>query len=288
VSHGRVEHEIDVGRWIAVAPDVVAAQNVGVSREQRKWLGVLHAGPRAVLTHATACEQGGLRWTLDETVHVLTPKGDLATRLPGVRFHQTRRHYTGWVRSGDDGPPCLDLEHAVLLTSERDRFIRRAIGRLAAAVQQQLTTADSLVEAAATIRKLRHGDFFRQALGDIAGGAQSFAEIDVGRLCTSAGLQRPDRQVVRRDKDGRRRYLDCTWRLPDGRTIVLEVDGSFHLYVDNWWRDMKRQRAVVSWNHLVLRCASVEIRLEPEGIIEDLRTMGVPRRTPGFVCDVPA
>ncbi len=33
------------------------------------------------------------------------------------------------------------------------------------------------------IRKLRHGKTFELVLDDIAGGAQSFAEIEVGRLC---------------------------------------------------------------------------------------------------------
>ena len=45
----------------------------------------------------------------------------------------------------------------------------------------------------------------------------------------------PTRQVVRLDKQGRRRYLDCVWVLPDGRVIVLEIDGSFHAEVTDWW-----------------------------------------------------
>ncbi len=286
VRHTRVEHEIEVGRWTAVAPDVVAAQNAALTRAQRIWLGVLHAGPAAAVTHATACELGGLAWTAEDTVHVLTPKGDLAARLPGITFHQSRRRYANWVVLGDDGLPRIDLEHAVLLTSERDRFVRRAIGRLAAAVQQQLTTADRLWLASTDIRKLRHGALFRQALGDIAGGAQSFAEIDVGALCRQAGLAPPDRQAVRRDRDGRRRYLDCTWMLPGGRTLVLEIDGSFHMLVDNWWRDLRRQRAITAWDHAILRCASIEVRLGPGAILDDLRAMGVPSL--GFVCDRPA
>jgi hypothetical protein len=284
VSHRRVEHEIEVGRWSAVAPDVVVAQNAALTQAQRRWLGVLHGGPRAVLTHATACEEAGLRWTPEETVHVLTPKGDLASSLRGIRYHQTRRAYDGWVVADAAGLRRLDIEHAVLLTSERDRYPRRAVGRIAAAVQQQLTTADRLLSASRDIRKLRHGQLFRLALGDIAGGAQSFAEIDVAGLCAGAGLQAPERQVMRRDADGRRRYLDCEWALPGGRRLVLEVDGSFHMLVSNWWRDLQRERSVVGWNRVVLRCASVEIRLEPESIVADLRSLGVPRRpADGFV-----
>jgi hypothetical protein len=58
-------------------------------------------------------------------------------------------------------------------------------------------------------------------------------------------------------KQGKRRYLDCVWVLPDGRVIVLEVDGSFHAEVIAWWTDMKRERAVVVQGDTVLRCSSI-------------------------------
>jgi very-short-patch-repair endonuclease len=82
--------------------------------------------------------------------------------------------------------------------------------------------------------------------------------------------------VVRLDKQGRRRYLDCVWELPDGRVIVLEIDGSFHAEVVAWWNDMKRERAVVVHGDTVLRCSTVELRLEATDILDDLRRVGVP------------
>jgi hypothetical protein len=45
---------------------------------------------------------------------------------------------------------------------------------------------------------------------------------------------------------------------------------------------------VSRWGQLVLRCASIELRLEPEAIVADLRAMGVPRLARAFVCDLPA
>ena len=238
---------------------------------------MLHAGAGSVLTHLTAVRSAGLKWSGDDTIDVMTPKGDLVEPLDGFFFHQTRRPYQRWVRPVP-GPPRLPLEHAALLTAERDRSLRRAIGLLAACVQQGLTTADRLILTKPQIRKLRHGHELELALGDIAGGAQSFAEIDVGNLCEEADLTAPTRQSIRLDADGRRRYLDCEWVLKDGRVVVLEVDGSFHLQVDNWWRDMKRERAVVLSKSTVLRCASVELRLEPWAVVADLRRAGVPSR----------
>lgn len=276
-SDGQIDHEITYGRWHAPAWGVVAMQNAPLTHDQRLWLGVLHAGKGAVLTHLTSCRRAGLDWKGDDdTIHVLTPKGDLVDPIDGFFFHQTRRPYQQWLSRSPCGPPRLDLEHAALLTAERDRYVRRAVGLLAACVQQRLTDADHLILAAREIRKLRHGAILMLALGDIDGGAQSFAEIEIGQLCQRAGLATPVRQAVRTDSDGRRRYLDCEWELPDGRVIVLEVDGSFHLRVGNWWRDMKRERAVVLSRSTVLRCASIELRLEPWEVMADLRRAGVP------------
>jgi len=252
-------------------------QNAPLTRDQLMWLGVLHAGPTSVLTHVTACEEGGLQWTVDPTIHLLTKKSDDVSPLAGFRFHQSRRRYEYWIHPSAS-PPRLRIEHAALLAAERDRSLRRAIGLLAAAVQQGLCRPDSLLKASTQIRKLRHGSVFQLALEDIEGGAQSFAEIDMGRLCEATGLRAPDRQRVRTDKQGRRRYLDCEWILPDGRIVVLEIDGSFHMRTQHWVKDMKRERGVVLSGRSVLRCSSIEIRLEPEDIIADLVAIGVPPR----------
>jgi very-short-patch-repair endonuclease len=89
--------------------------------------------------------------------------------------------------------------------------------------------------------------------------------------------------VVRLDKDGRRRYLDCVWVLPDGRLVVLEIDGSFHAEVRAWWSDMKRERSVVIQGDTVLRCSTIELRLEAADVMDDLRRIGVPP-SQTFVC----
>ena len=171
-------------------PEWSCCTPVGSTRTESLWLGVLHAGDGAVLSHLTAAKRAGLRWTGDDVVHVMTPRGDAVLPLPGYRFHQTRRPYERWVKPVT-GPPRLPLEHAALLAAERDHNVRRAIGLLAACVQQQLTTAERFGRAIPHIRKLRHGMTFRLVLDDIAGGAQSFAELDVGRLCAEYGLLPP-------------------------------------------------------------------------------------------------
>jgi hypothetical protein len=274
-SDRQIAHEVDFERWQRPTPGVFVTNTGALTELQREWIGVLHAGSGAVLSHLTAARSGGLHWVGRDIIDVLTPKGDLVEPLDGYFFHQTRRPYERWVKP-ISGPPRLPIEHAALLAAERDGNVRRAIGLLAACVQQGLTTADRLGSTIPVIRKLRNGKTFGLVLGDIAGGAQSFAEINVAKVCAEVGLALPDRQVVRLDKEGRRRYLDCVWVLPDGRVIVLEVDGSFHAEVRAWWKDMKRERAVVVQGDTVLRCSSMELRLEPNEVIADLRAIGVP------------
>ena len=276
-THQQIDHELTIERWQSPAPGVLVTHTGPLLNEERLWVGVLHGGRGAVLSHATAARRGGLRWVGEDVIDVLTPKGDLVEPLDGYFFHQTRRPYQRWVRPVA-GPPRLPIEHAVLLTAERDGNVRRAIGLLAASVQQRLTTSERLAATIPYIRKLRHGKTFKLVLADIGGGAQSFAELDVGRLCREAGLAEPTRQVVRTDKEGRRRYLDCVWILPDGRVIVLEVDGSFHAEVAAWWKDMRRERAVVVSGDTVLRCSTIELRLEAADVLADLKAIGVPLR----------
>ena len=52
----------------------------------------------------------------------------------------------------------------------------------------------------------------------------------------------PSRIVSDRDStgQGRRRWTDAEWDLPDGTTLVLEVDGAFHTEVRQWGDDLKR------------------------------------------------
>lgn len=270
-----IEHEVAVGRWTVVAPEVIALQNAPLTYDQRLWLGVLHGGSGSAISHGTACSLAGLTGWQSDVIEVIRSKSKGPVALPGFFFHETRRDYQAWVRRGSL-VPALRLEVAALLAAERKATTQTGIGLLAACVQQRLTNADRLFVASLGVSKLRHGKEFRLALGDIAGGSYSFAEIDVARRCRATGLAAPERQHIRLDRDGRRRYLDCMWRLSDGRVVVLEIDGSFHLQTDNWWKDMRRERDLVVAGRIVLRCSSIEIRHNWDQIARDLISVGVP------------
>lgn len=247
-------------RWQWASPDVIATTTGELSADQRRWLGVLHAGPDALLGGLTAAALGGLlNWQRDEVTVLVPYAARVPQPLPGFCFERTRRPLT-MLRSRASGVPHCRLEPAVLLFAARQRNGRTRDGVVAAAIQQRLTTPDAFAEWLERLAPLRGAAAIRAALGDIAGGAHSVAELDLKRMCRRFGLSRPLRQVRRRDARGRLRFTDCEWRLPDGRTLILEVDGGFHMEVEHWEDDLARQRALSGGDRVIVRCTARDLR----------------------------
>ncbi|GAB7002850.1 hypothetical protein JCM18899A_03210 [Nocardioides sp. AN3] len=276
VDRWAVAHRVATERWQVLTGTVVSTTTGPLSREQSSWLGVLQAGPGAILGGLTAAEAAGLQNWQRDTITVLVPyANDVPAPRPGYTFVRSRRALNE-MRQPDSSPPRCRLEPAILLFAATDRSKRTAQGVLAAAVQQRLTSAAALLKWIEDLKPLRKAPLMRQALHDMAGGAQSLAEIDVTRMCRAHRLHPPARQVRRRDATGRTRYTDCEWRLPGGRTLVLEVDGAFHMDAAQWEDDIARQRALTSPDRLIIHCTAREIRDEPERVARDLRSLGVP------------
>jgi hypothetical protein len=193
-----------------------------------------------------------------------------------VTFVKTRRDILGF-RSAPSSLPVWQVEPAVLLFAGYTRSSRTAVGLLAATVQQRLSTPTRLLGWTARMCPLRRAAMFREALEDMAGGVQSLAEMDIGRICRRAGLPAPHRQTRRTDRSGRVRYTDCEWRLPDGRVVILEIDGAFHMDVEHWEEDISRERGLVAGGCIVVRCTARELRQHPERVVADLLALGITR-----------
>jgi very-short-patch-repair endonuclease len=276
VDRWAVRHRLAAGRWVAHTPTVIGTTTGELTRSQLRWIGVLHSGPDALIGDLSAAEVAGLRNWQRDVVTVLVPHGtSVGARFPGLQFVRTRRPLREWRRRGGGLPVCR-LEPAVLRFASTQKNPRVAEGVLAAVVQQRLTSPETLLGWVDRMQPLQGAERFRRALAEIGGGAQSSAELDVRRMCRAAGLRQPERQVRRRDADGRLRFTDCEWRLADGRVLVLEVDGGFHRDVEHWEDDIARQRALTSPYRMVVRCTARELRDEPERVARDLRLLGVP------------
>ena len=263
----RIEAQCAARRWQLVGLAVVLHNGV-LTRRQRWQVVRINTGPHAVLTAFTAAEASGLRGWERDTVHVLGPRGTPRPRVDGIpiRLHRTRL----WDRAPrSDGVHAL--APALVVAAATFSSARPACGILAAGVQQRLTTSSALLTALTAAPRVRHRRALFAAVDDIAQGSQALSEIDFYALCRRYGLPLPERQTVRRDSSGRRRYLDATWRRKDGRLVVAEVDGALHLDVSRWWDDQHRQNELSLADAVVLRFPSVVVRAEPEQVARQLR-----------------
>jgi hypothetical protein len=268
-----VDTQLDAQRWQEVSSVVLSTTTGVLTRQQLMWAGVLHAGPRSALGGLTALERHGLeRWRREE-VTVLVEKSHNLEPIAGIRFVETRRPLG--LLCSPASPPTWRVEPAALLWAGYEPVTRSAYGLLAACVQQGLTTPVRLDAWITRMRPLRRAKPFRRLLGELAAGTQSAAERDVLTLCDTFGLPRPERQTARRDSAGRLRYTDAEWKLPSRRTVVLEVDGGFHMHVEHWGADIERERQLVATGVIVVRCTAIELREHPGRIARDLIRLGV-------------
>lgn len=234
VSRQQQAAELADGRWRRAGLAIVL-HNGPLSADQRRRVAQIHAGPCAVFTAFTAVELLGVKgWERDE-VHLLVPAGTRARAGCPVPFTM---HMHGAAPIRRAGPRAIEaLPDSLVRAAGTFRTARPGSGLLAASVQQRRTTAPELLAALDRHPRVRHHAALRLAAFDIAGGSEALSEIDFVRLCRRAGLPMPDRQMVRREPSGRRRYLDASWRRGDGRLVVAEVDGALHLAPKRWWDD---------------------------------------------------
>lgn len=275
----RVNRQITAGRWSARTPRVVSVVTGALTIEQRRWLGVLHAGPRSMLGGLTAGARHGLTGWERKDVTVLVDDELSFEPVSGIRFFRSRRPFE-LLSSPKPGIPSCHLEPGLLLWAGYDAPLRPAYGVLAAAVQQRLTTAARMREWLDLLKPLRRAQGFRRMLADVEGGVHSGAERDVNKMCRDFDLPLPLRQVSRLGSDGKRRWTDAEWRLADGRILVLEVDGAFHMDVTNWTADKRRARRISTADRVVLGATAFEVRHEPAEVARDLIALGVIRRVP--------
>jgi hypothetical protein len=271
--HG-VDTAIAGNRWQAFGRNVVVLQNAPLTGSQREWVAVLLPTKRAALAGLSAATAGGLRGFEPERVHIVVEHATQVRAPAWVKVHESRRFSVGDINETAK-PPRTRVLRSLVDAAAWSQSPRRACAILCAAVQQRLVTADGLAAELQRAGRVRHARVMREVLGDIAGGAHTLAEIDLGRLAAKAGLPPPDRQRARRDPDGRPRYLDAEFRLPDGTLLVVEVDGRGHLWVERWIDDLDRQNEIVIEGRVVLRFPSLTIRLDEARVVDQLRRVRV-------------
>lgn len=279
IGMAQVRAAVVAKRWQIVGRTAVILANAPLNIRQREWVAVLLPTKTAALAGLSAAAAAGLRGFEPDQVHILVAH-DTCTRLPSwVKVHESRRFSAADVHRAQ-GPPRTSASRSVIDAATWSGSARRACALLCAAVQQRLMTPGRLRRELHHAGAIRHAAIMRAVLGDISGGGHTLAEIDLAPLARQAGLPPPRRQALRREHDGKTRYLDAEFDLPDGTVLAVEVDGSVHLQPLVWWDDMSRQNELVIGGRSVLRYPSLTIRLEPQAVIDQLRRINAAHPRP--------
>ncbi len=216
------------------------------------------APPGSALSGLTAADLDGLRGFEQDAIDLLIPHRARRPNLPGVRIRRSMLlggdavHPTAW-------PTRTTIERSIIDAAAWATSDNRARALVASAVQQRLTTPDALRQAAASRGPFRRQRLFLTTLDDVKGGAESLPELEFSALVRRARLPEPKRQRVVARTCGKY-YLDAEW---EEWKVTAEIDGSHHLRVDQWIRDLDRQNEITAMGRRVLRFASFQIRDEP-------------------------
>jgi hypothetical protein len=275
VSHHAVASHVAARRWSTVGPLLVVLHLGELSLAARRWVAVLNAGPTGGLCSLTALDQWGLNGWERGSVHVVVSRGQTPEPLPGVTVHESRRHSPDDLVRATGRPPAHTAARAGVDGAAWQSSARTASGLLAAVVQQRLASVDALSEELARAGRVRHRRVMATTLREIAGGADSLAEIDFGRLCARAGLPQPYRQSTRTDDLGRLRYRDVEWLRADGVRVIGEIDGIGHLDSTRWYDDVMRdaELSVAERDAVRFRIPSSAIHTEPDRVVGIVRRL---------------
>jgi hypothetical protein len=255
-----VRWRLESGRWQRAGRGVVVTHSGPLTADQALWAAVLGCGPGAVLAGLTAAGLAGLAGFPDRRIHVLIPSSRrVHHQVPGAVVHRSR------ILGPADIHPARRLPQTRLARSLLDAAAWMGSGDaaravLAAGVQQGLVHVDDLRAALTRLPRLPRRHLIAVMLTDIAGGAEALSELDFCRLTRRYRLPEPERQVIRRDSAGRRRWLDAYW---DYALLLAEIDGSWHMEARAWWADMRRDNELTVNGYRVLRFPAFAVREHP-------------------------
>jgi hypothetical protein len=283
MSPGVLRWRLRSGRWQQPCRGVLVTHSGPLTDRQTLWVATLWAGPGAALAGLTSARLGGLRgfddWT--DAIHLLVPASHtMRETRPPLRLAV---HYSRNLTPADihpvRQPPQTKMARSLVDAAAWMGTDRGAQAMLAAGVQQRLVRAADLAVEVKRNEKVRRRRLMLETLEDIAGGAQALSELDFTRLVVRRfGLPEPDRQVPRRDANGKRRWLDAVW---EQARLIVEIDGAGHIDVLRYWDDMDRGNDFTLKHYRILRYAAFVIRYRPAYIASQIRQA---LRDAGYSC----
>lgn len=274
VTPGHVRAQLSAQRWSAVGPHVLVLSTGVPTRRQQVAICLVHVGDGAVLGGRTVLERDGLRGWEHDLVHVHVHPERRPRRLDGLVAHRTTTLDPDHVR-GTGIATRTTTARAAVDAACWEHSARSATGLVTAVVQQRLARPHELIGILEALPRARHRTELLRALEDSASGAESRAEAEVARLARRAGLGVPRKQVRIQTPSGLRR-VDLLVELPDGRMLVIEVDGPHHLDPLVRADDAVRDAELIALGYLVLRIPVTALRQDPGAVLASLRGLSHP------------
>ena len=264
-----LRHRVASGRWRSACWGVFVAHSGPITDVQGLWIGVLAVGADnpAYLGGLSALIATGLRTVRSSAIHLLVPADRRLSAPAGVILHRTR-HLPGVDRRPYTSPPTTTPSRSVVDAAQWARSDDEARLIIASSFQQRLVAAGDLESVLARMPKARRRSLLLRTASDCAGGSESLGELDFLALCRRGGLPIPSRQVERRDRSGRRRYLDVYF---DEWKVAVEIDGAHHMNVGQMWDDTRRQNDLELAGYVVLRYPAFVVREDPDTVLAAIR-----------------
>ncbi|WP_322921182.1 hypothetical protein [Nocardioides renjunii] len=255
LTRGELRAQLRARRWQRVWSRSICLHTGPLATRGAQWAAVFESGDRAMLDGESSLIASGLEHYRSDAWRVSVPRGVKPLRGAGLDVRRTRR----W--SAEDrvatGVPRTRVPVAAVRAAMWARSDKQAALLLTLPVQQGLTTAADVGRALLAVRRDRRRELMHAVVTDLLGGVRSLGELDVARQCRRRGLPEPDRQVVRRGRDGRY-YLDVCW---DDFHLVVEVDGIHHTWASSVVPDALRQNEIALGRSNVLRLPLLGLRV---------------------------
>jgi hypothetical protein len=238
-GRGYVRAQLAARRWHRPVRGVIVLHNGPLTESQRRWVALLAAAPDSALGGLTALTVDGFDGFAVGRPQVVQPMG---ARRPTYR--DVVPHWSIYLGDADVHPlrrprrtrPARSLlDEASWTTIER-----RARALVLAGVQQRIVRPRDLRESLTRRGACRHRGLIVESILDAVGGIQSLPELDFEMIRRRFGLPEPERQAVRRRRDGKC-YLDVDW--PDFDT-ACEIHGVPHIRVLQWESDLERANEI--------------------------------------------
>lgn len=257
------------GPWTRLLPGIILLSNAPPTRRQQIAAAFQYGGPDAVLTGTEACRVVGLRNVPEEctVIHLLVPHGRRVRNYDYVHVERTHRPPKVIIRRG---LRLAEPTRAVLDGCRRMTELRPIRALLTEAVQCSLTTCERLNEELE--RGSRRGSAVpRLVLAEMAGGAESVAELDAVRVWKRSGLPEPQWNKPLFSASGRFVGKPDAWFEEAG--LAWEIDSlTFHADAEGFARTLDRNARYAAAGVLVLPTLPSRLCTHPEVVVAELKS----------------